>query len=78
MSKQRKDKETVNYKKQHKFTRMKFYGKQFLVKEDLQPLQWEMGKETKIIGNYTCFKATVKRPVSELNWWTFSWEDKTY
>jgi GLPGLI family protein len=51
-----------------------FYGKQFLVKEDLQPLQWEMGKETKTIGNYTCFKATVKRPVSEISWWSFSWE----
>jgi GLPGLI family protein len=51
-----------------------FYGKQFLVKEDLQPLKWVMGKESKTIGNYTCFKATVKRPVSELNWWSFSWD----
>lgn len=45
-----------------------FFGKQFLIKEDMEPLQWVMGKETKKIGQYTCFKATASRPSSEINW----------
>ena len=51
-----------------------FYGKQFLVKDDLQPLEWKMGTETKQIGNYTSFKATCTRPVFDISWYVFSWE----
>lgn len=50
-----------------------FYGKQFLVKESLSSLDWKMGTETKQIGQYTCFKATCKRPVTDTSWWSFSW-----
>lgn len=35
-----------------------FFGKQFLVKDELKDLEWKMGTETKKIGQYTCFKAT--------------------
>lgn len=52
-----------------------FYGKKFLVKEELSNIEWEMGTETKQIGKYTCFKATCKRPVFDTSWWTFSWGD---
>jgi GLPGLI family protein len=52
-----------------------FYGKQFLIKENLSPIQWEMGTETKQIGNYTCFKATCKRPLFDISWWNFSWNE---
>jgi len=45
-----------------------FFGKQFLIKDEMQPLQWEMGSETKKIGQYTCFKATASKPASEVNW----------
>jgi len=45
-----------------------FFGKQFLIKEEMRPLQWKMGSETKQIGQYTCFKATASRPASEVNW----------
>ena len=38
-----------------------FFGKQFLIKEDLAPLEWVMGSETKQIGQYLCFKATAKK-----------------
>lgn len=38
-----------------------FFGKQFLIKEDMQPLEWQMGTETKQIGQYMCFKATAKK-----------------
>lgn len=52
-----------------------FYGKKFLVQEDLKPIKWEMGTETKQIGKYTCFKATCKRSVFDTSWWTFSWNE---
>jgi len=51
-----------------------FYGKQFLVKEELQPIEWKIGTETKQIGNYTCFKATCKRTDFDVSWWNFSWD----
>lgn len=44
-----------------------FFGKQFLIKEDMQPLEWKMGKETKQIGQYICFKATAKKPSTEID-----------
>ena len=51
-----------------------FYGKRFLVKDSLQPIEWIMGTETKQIGNYTCFKATASIPTDELTWYSFSWD----
>ena len=52
-----------------------FYGKKFLVKDKLQEIDWQMGKETKQIGQYTCFKATASVPSKELTWFNFSWAD---
>ncbi len=37
------------------------FGKIFLIQDELEQPQWEMTKETKNIGEYTCFKATFKR-----------------
>jgi GLPGLI family protein len=51
-----------------------FYGKQFLVKDKLQPIEWKMGTESKQIGNYMCFKATASIPTDELTWYNFSWD----
>ncbi|HEY5689130.1 MAG TPA: GLPGLI family protein [Yeosuana sp.] len=51
-----------------------FYGKQFLIKEKLRPLDWKIGTETKQIGNYTCFKATCKRTDFDVSWRNFSWD----
>ena len=45
-----------------------FFGKQFLIKEDMQPLDWKMGTESKQIGQYTCFKATATKTSTEINW----------
>jgi GLPGLI family protein len=45
-----------------------FFGKQFLIKEEMKPLEWIMGTETKQIGKYTCFKATATKPSTEINW----------
>lgn len=52
-----------------------FYGKKFLIKENLQTLDWKMEGDTKQIGSYTCFRATVIRPVFDTSWWTFSWSE---
>ncbi|WP_299668676.1 GLPGLI family protein [uncultured Polaribacter sp.] len=52
-----------------------FYGKRFLVKDDLYRITWTMGTETKKIGQYTCYKAKAFVPSSELNWYDFSWSD---
>ena len=52
--------------------RQEFYGKQFLVKDELQEINWKMGTETKQIGQYTCFKATASIPSDELTWFTVS------
>ena len=45
-----------------------FFGKQFLIKEKMEPLQWKMSSETKQIGQYTCFKATASKPSTEIDW----------
>lgn len=35
-----------------------FFGKQFLIKDELKAIEWKMGTETKKIGQYMAFKAT--------------------
>ncbi len=52
-----------------------FYGKKFLVVDELEPLNWQLGKETKQIGNYTCFKAVASAPTKNLEWYNFSWAE---
>jgi GLPGLI family protein len=45
-----------------------FFGKQFLIKDELKGLEWKMGTETKQIGKYTCFKATATKAVDQFDW----------
>jgi len=45
-----------------------FFGKQFLITETMEPIPWVMGKESKKIGQYTCFKATATIPSKDINW----------
>lgn len=40
-------------------------GKEFLIKDALETPEWTFEKETRNIGNYTCFKATREREVTE-------------
>ena len=63
-----------NVKTNTQVQEQEFYGKQFLVKDNLQPIVWKMGTETKQIGKYTCFKATASIPTNELTWYNFSWD----
>jgi GLPGLI family protein len=39
------------------------FGKLFLIQDKLEQPEWNLEKETKNIGQYTCFKATFKRMV---------------
>ena len=39
------------------------FSKLFLIQDKLEPINWELGSETKNIGDYTCYKATFKREV---------------
>ena len=41
-----------------------FFGKQFLVKDTIQTLEWELVKESKQIGQYIAFKATAIKKVN--------------
>jgi GLPGLI family protein len=40
-------------------------GKQFLVQDILEKPEWKLEKETKNIGQYTCFKATLTEEIEE-------------
>ena len=62
-----------NVKSDKQIQQQEFYGKKFLVKDRLQPMNWTLGNETKKIGNYTCFKATTFIPTDDLLWYSFSW-----
>jgi len=42
------------------------FGKIFLIQDNLEKLDWKLGSETKNIGEYTCYKATLKREVEDI------------
>lgn len=42
-----------------------FFGKQFLINDTLANLQWEVGKESKQIGQYLAIKATAIKKIDE-------------
>ena len=67
-------KQYKNVKTNTQVQQQEFYGKKFLVKDVLQPIEWNLESETKKIGNYSCFKATALIPTNELTWYSFSWD----
>jgi len=51
--------------KEDRFTnKSDLHGKLFLIKDKLEKSKWELGKETKNIGKYTCFKAILKDSIT--------------
>lgn len=58
-----------NIKDGEYFDQREFYGKNFLIKDSLTTYDWTLVNETKKIGNYTCFKATTTKKVSEIMDW---------
>lgn len=47
-----------NVQDQEYLNQTEMFGKQFLIQDSLNQWEWELGSETKKIGNYTCYKAT--------------------
>lgn len=54
-----------NLKENSYVNQTEIMGKEFLVKDTLSKPNWTLEKETRNIGNYTCFKATSTREVTE-------------
>lgn len=53
--------------KENRFTNQNdVFGKIFLIKDSLEKLDWKLEKETRNIGEYTCYKATLKREVEDI------------
>lgn len=48
-----------------------FFGKQFLISESGKKPDWKLGGETKKIGNYICYKATLVKEVEESSFANF-------
>jgi len=53
--------------KENRFTNQNdVFGKIFLIKDSLEKLDWKLENETRNIGEYTCYKATLKREVEDV------------
>ncbi|MCG1036089.1 GLPGLI family protein [Polaribacter sargassicola] len=48
-----------------------FFGKKFLISDEMEQPQWELGAETKQIGNYLCYKATLVKDANPLDFSNF-------
>ncbi|SEA50128.1 GLPGLI family protein [Bizionia paragorgiae] len=44
-----------------------FFGKQFLINDELEKLEWKMTGETKQIGQYMCMKAVATKKVDDMD-----------
>ncbi len=56
-----------NIKAEESLKQTEFFGKIFLITDTLEKLDWKLGKESKVIGSYTCYKATAEQKVIEMN-----------
>lgn len=66
-----------NVKDQQMLQEQEFFGRQFLVKDDLKKLDWKMTGETKQIGQYMCLKATAIKEVDDFDWRSMRRRDDT-
>ena len=62
-----------NVKTNSQLQQQEFYGKKFLIKDNLQEINWTLDSASKKIGNYNCYKATTFIPTEDLLWYSFSW-----
>lgn len=65
-----------NVKDKQMLQEQEFFGKQFLIVDQLEDLEWELGSETKQIGQYLCFKATAVKKLDEFDWKSMRRKDK--
>ena len=55
----------MNTKDKISYTEEDIFGDEFVVKDSLPKIAWQITNETKIIGDYNCVKATYIEPVSK-------------
>jgi GLPGLI family protein len=55
----------MNTKDKISYTEEDIFGDEFVIKDSLPKIAWEITSETKIIGDYNCVKATYIEPVSK-------------
>lgn len=60
-----------NVKEKELLESKEFFGKNFLIEEQLEDSRWEMTGETKQIGQYTCLKATVLKSIDDVDFRRF-------
>lgn len=56
-----------NVKENVMLQEQEFFGKQFLINDELQKLDWKLEGETKQIGQYLCMKATAVKKVEGID-----------
>ena len=56
-----------NVKEKQVLQEQEFFGKQFLIKDELKPLEWKLQGESKQIGQYVCMKATAIKTVDDMD-----------
>lgn len=44
------------------------FSKRFLIVEEMEQPKWQLGAETKKIGQYTCYKATLTKVDTKIDW----------
>ncbi|NQX86752.1 MAG: GLPGLI family protein [Flavobacteriaceae bacterium] len=54
-----------NVKSKEFLQQKEFFGKQFLITDNLEKLDWKLSGETKKIGQYLCMKATATKALNE-------------
>lgn len=69
--------EYKNVKENKWIAENEFFGKQFLVKDDLAKLDWIMTSETKQIGQYIAMKATATKTLNETNFMSARRRDRS-
>lgn len=65
-----------NIKTQQFVQDQEFFGRQFLISDSLQKIEWKIGTETKKIGQYLCIKATATKKVDEFDWRSMRYKNR--
>lgn len=57
-----------NLKERKTIEDIEMFSKRFLIEEEMEQPKWELGTETKKIGQYTCYKATMVKVDKSVDW----------
>lgn len=57
-----------NLKEKEMIEDVEQFSKRFLIVEEMEQPKWQMGTETKKIGQYTCYKATLTKVDTKIDW----------